>query len=72
MRGTVVFFSDARGYGFIKPNKGGNDVFVHFEGIIGKGFRTLMKGDCVEFDVNPEGPKGKPCAANVRVIEGSK
>ncbi len=60
--GTVKWFNDAKGYGFIeRPD--GDDVFVHFSAIEGGGFKTLSEGDSLEFDV-VDGPKGKQ-AANV-------
>ncbi len=55
--GTVKWFNEAKGYGFIAPEDGGKDVFVHFSGINGDGFRTLNEGQQVEFEVK-EGPKG--------------
>lgn len=55
--GTVKWFNEAKGYGFIAPEDGGKDVFVHFSGINGEGFRTLNDGQQVEFEVK-EGPKG--------------
>jgi CspA family cold shock protein len=61
--GTVKWFNDAKGYGFIAPDGGGKDVFVHFSAISGDGFRTLAEGAKVEFEVR-EGTKG-PEAANV-------
>ena len=61
--GTVKWFNDAKGYGFIAPDDGGKDVFVHFSAIAGDGFRTLAEGAKVEFEVR-EGTKG-PEAANV-------
>ena len=61
--GTVKWFNDAKGYGFIAPDGGGKDVFVHFSAIAGDGFRTLAEGAKVEFEVR-EGTKG-PEAANV-------
>lgn len=60
--GTVKWFNSTKGYGFIERKSGG-DVFVHFNAIEGKGFRTLEEGDRVEFDV-VEGAKG-PAAAGV-------
>lgn len=65
-RGTVKFFNDERGYGFIRPVGGGKEVFVHFTGIQGKGRRSLIDGQDVEYDVeeNDRGPK----AVNVRAI----
>jgi cold shock protein len=72
MRGVVAWFNNVKSFGFITPTGGGQDYFVHYTGIIGEGFRTLNQGDRVEFDVDPNGPKGKTIAVNVRVIEGSK
>jgi len=65
--GTVKWFDDAKGYGFITPDDGGKDLFVHFSGIAGDGFKTLPEGAKVEF-VPEEGQKG-PQATNV-VIAG--
>jgi CspA family cold shock protein len=62
--GIVKWFNDAKGYGFITPDGGGKDVFVHHTAIQGEGFRSLAEGQKVEYDVT-EGPKG-PQAANVR------
>jgi cold shock protein len=64
--GTVKWFNDAKGYGFIAPDGGGKDVFVHFSAIGGDGFRTLAEGAKVEFEVR-EGTKG-PEAANVVTV----
>ena len=50
MKGTVKWFNDAKGYGFI-TQPGGDDVFVHFSAIIGDGFRTLAEGEVVEFEL---------------------
>ena len=61
--GTVKWFNESKGYGFITPESGGSDVFVHFSAIQGEGFRTLGEGQAVNFDVE-EGPKGLQ-AANV-------
>ncbi|RMG94648.1 MAG: cold-shock protein, partial [Candidatus Dadabacteria bacterium] len=63
-KGTVKWFNDQKGYGFISQAGGGPDVFVHFSAIQGQGFKTLTEGQEVEFDV-AQGPKG-PQAANVR------
>jgi cold shock protein len=64
--GTVKWFNDAKGFGFITPDGGGKDVFVHQTAIQAEGFRSLAEGDKVEFEVQP-GPKG-PQAANVRKV----
>ncbi len=56
-KGTVKWFSDSKGYGFITPEDGGPDVFVHFSGIEGVGFKTLAEGDVVDFETE-QGPKG--------------
>jgi CspA family cold shock protein len=66
--GTVKWFSDSKGYGFITPADGGADLFVHFSGIAGTGFKTLAEGAKVEFEPT-EGPKGLQ-ATNVVQIEG--
>lgn len=50
MKGTVKWFNDSKGYGFIKPPEG-EEVFVHFSAIVGDGFRTLAEGDEVEFEI---------------------
>lgn len=55
--GTVKWFDDAKGYGFITPNDGGKDVFVHFSAIAAEGFRSLAEGQSVSYEVQ-EGPKG--------------
>ncbi|MCS7173822.1 MAG: cold-shock protein [Armatimonadetes bacterium] len=64
--GTVKWFSPEKGYGFITPEDGGKDVFVHYTAIVGTGYRNLQEGQKVEYEVT-QGQKG-PQAANVRVI----
>jgi CspA family cold shock protein len=62
--GTVKWFNDAKGFGFITPEGGGKDLFVHFSAIQGQGFKTLKEGQRVSFDITT-GPKGQQ-ASNVR------
>ena len=50
-KGTVKWFNQDKGYGFITPDEGGDDVFVHFTGIVGEGFKSLEEGDRVSFEV---------------------
>jgi CspA family cold shock protein len=61
--GTVKWFNESKGFGFIAQNDGGADVFVHFSAIQGSGFKTLSEGQAVTFNVE-NGPKG-PQASNV-------
>jgi len=63
-QGTVKWFNDSKGYGFITPSDGSPDVFVHFSDIKIDGFKTLSEGQKVEFEIG-KGPKG-PRATNVR------
>ncbi len=62
--GTVKWFDDAKGYGFITPEDGTKDVFVHHSAIAGTGFKSLSEGQQVRFEVQ-QGPKG-PAAVNVQ------
>ena len=66
--GTVKWFSNAKGYGFILPDGGDEDVFAHFSAIEMDGYKTLKQGQKVEFEVN-RGPKGLQ-AANIRAANG--
>ncbi len=63
--GTVKWFNDAKGYGFITPDEGGEDVFAHFSAIQMGGFKTLKEGQRVTYDL-ADGPKGKKQAANIK------
>lgn len=62
--GTVKWFNDAKGFGFITPDQGGEDLFAHFSAISAAGFKSLQEGQKVSFDV-VEGPKGKQ-ASNIK------
>jgi CspA family cold shock protein len=64
--GTVKWFNDDKGYGFITPDDGGKDLFVHFSAIQADGFRTLPEGAKVSYEAE-QGPKG-PNAGNVQLI----
>ncbi len=66
--GTVKWFNDAKGFGFITPENGDKDCFVHYSSISGSGFRSLVEGERVEYDLE-DGAKG-PAARNVAKIGG--
>lgn len=61
MQGTVRWFSNSKGYGFIAPDNDGSDIFVHHSSIIADGYRTLNEGDRVEFELEdaPKGPQAR-------------
>ncbi|WP_298829505.1 cold shock domain-containing protein [uncultured Piscinibacter sp.] len=65
--GTVKWFNDAKGFGFIEPEGGGEDVFAHFSAIQMEGFRTLKQGSKVRFEL-VQGPKGQ-LAQNIRPVD---
>lgn len=64
--GKVKWFNDTKGFGFIAPDDGSDDLFAHFSAIQGNGFKTLPEGSAVEFEVT-RGPKGMQ-ATNIRVL----
>ncbi|MBV8597480.1 MAG: cold-shock protein [Actinobacteria bacterium] len=64
--GTVKWFNDAKGYGFITPDEGSKDLFVHFSGIAGNGFKSLPEGAKVEYEVE-DGAKG-PQAKSIKLV----
>jgi CspA family cold shock protein len=64
--GTVKWFSDEKGFGFITPDEAGKDLFVHHTGIVGSGFKTLSDGARVSYEAE-QGPKG-PAATNVTLL----
>lgn len=63
--GTVKWFNDAKGFGFITPDGGGEDLFAHFSAINSKGFKSLKEGQKVTFDI-VDGNKGKKQASNIQ------
>ncbi|HTS86034.1 MAG TPA: cold-shock protein [Usitatibacter sp.] len=65
-RGTVKWFDDAKGFGFITPEDGGKDLFAHHTSIQMDGFKSLKEGQAVEFEVT-QGPKG-PAASMIRAV----
>ncbi|MEY2633092.1 MAG: hypothetical protein RIR00_1746 [Pseudomonadota bacterium] len=64
--GIVKWFNDSKGFGFITPDEGGEDLFAHFSAIQSKGFRSLQEGQRVSFDVT-NGAKGKQ-AGNIKIL----
>jgi CspA family cold shock protein len=64
--GTVKWFNESKGFGFIAPSDGSADVFVHFSAIVSDGFKTLAEGQSVTFEVEdgPKGPQAKQVVAN--------
>lgn len=69
MTGTVKWFNASKGYGFISNDAGGEDVFVHFSAINIDGYKTLLEGQKVSFEIEEDGKNGKLRAANVTPIQ---
>ena len=67
MTGTVKWFNDQKGFGFIKPDEDGKDIFVHHTAIVMNGFRTLAEGERVKFDLE-DGPKGRQAVRVTRTV----
>ena len=65
-QGTVKWFNEQKGYGFIVPDNGGGDVFVHISAVEKSGLRTLSEGQKVSYDISRD--RGKDAAANLRVL----
>lgn len=65
--GTVKWFNDAKGFGFITPDGGGEDLFAHFSAIRSSGFKSLKEGQKVSFDIT-DGNKGKKQASNIQAL----
>jgi cold shock protein len=64
--GTVKFFNDQKGYGFIQPDDGGKDVFVHVSAVERSGMRGLIEGQKVSFEIETDRRSGKPSAVNLQ------
>lgn len=71
MEGTVKFFNLEKGYGFITPDGGGNDIFVHYNDVEAAGFKTLEEGQRIAFDIQKD-PRGNVKAINLRVVTEQK
>jgi len=68
--GTVKWFNAQKGYGFIAPDDGSKDVFVHISAVDRAGLNGLKDGQKVTFDVEKDGRSGKPAATNLRAVDG--
>jgi len=66
-QGTVKWFNPTKGYGFITPDAGGNDVFVHISAVEQSGLQGLAEGQKVEYEISES--RGKPAASNLKVVE---
>lgn len=64
--GTIKWFNAGKGYGFIQPDEGGRDVFVHISAVEGAGMQTLNEGQKIAFDLVSDGKTGKSAAQNLR------
>jgi len=67
-KGTVKFYNEQKGFGFIAPEKGGNDVFVHATALERAGMRTLREGQQVQFDTEADRRTGKIAVANIQAL----
>lgn len=67
--GTVKWFNDEKGYGFISNDSGGEDLFVHFSDVVTAGFKSLTEGQKVSFNTETDARNGKPKASNVSIIQ---
>jgi CspA family cold shock protein len=67
--GTVKWFNDQKGFGFIQPDDGSEDVFVHISAVERAGMRTLKEGQKVSFDLQKDPKKGKTSAANLKAAD---
>lgn len=66
--GTVKWFNTEKGYGFIEPDEGGGDVFVHISAVQRSGLQGLNEGQKIEYDLEMDRRKGKPAASNIQVM----
>ena len=68
-RGAVKFYNTEKGYGFILPDDGTRDMFVHVSSLAVSGLTGLGVGECIEYSVRPDKRTGRPCAHDIRVLE---